>query len=155
MGKRDRRNSNKMKQRKGQTKKKARLKRQAEARGKARTGGHCAGCHAAQFAQNPVRTQHHVVGNGRRIGAAASGANIGNARNLSLDIAAQRTVRRHGLFDGVEPGVVVVLRRAGLAGALVRPVAGSRARSVERVQLQRVVELPGNALRDGTLRLRQ
>jgi hypothetical protein len=38
MGKRDRRNSNKMKQRKGQTKKKARLKRQAETRGKARTG---------------------------------------------------------------------------------------------------------------------
>lgn len=38
MGKRDRRNSNKMKQRKGQTKKKARLKRQAEVRGKARTG---------------------------------------------------------------------------------------------------------------------
>ncbi len=38
MGKRDRRNSNKMKQRKGQTKKKARLKRQAEARGAARKG---------------------------------------------------------------------------------------------------------------------
>jgi hypothetical protein len=37
MGKRDRRNSNKMKQRKGQAKKKARLKRQADVRGKART----------------------------------------------------------------------------------------------------------------------
>jgi len=38
MGKRDRRSSNKMRQRKGQAKKKARLKRQAESRGKARTG---------------------------------------------------------------------------------------------------------------------
>jgi len=37
MGKRDRRNSNKMRQRKGQTKKKARLKRQADTRGKVRT----------------------------------------------------------------------------------------------------------------------
>jgi hypothetical protein len=36
MGKLDRRHSNKMRQRKGQVKKKARLKRQAEARGKAR-----------------------------------------------------------------------------------------------------------------------
>jgi hypothetical protein len=37
MGKLDRRHSNKMRQRKGQAKKKARLKRQAEARGAART----------------------------------------------------------------------------------------------------------------------
>jgi hypothetical protein len=36
MGKRDRRASNKMRQRKGQAKKKARLKRQAQARGTAR-----------------------------------------------------------------------------------------------------------------------
>jgi len=38
MGKLDRRHSNKMRQREGQAKKKARLKRQAEARGKTRTG---------------------------------------------------------------------------------------------------------------------
>ena len=38
MGKRDRRKSNKMRQRQGQAKKKSRLKRQAESRGKVRTG---------------------------------------------------------------------------------------------------------------------
>ncbi len=38
MGKLDRRHSSKMRRRKGQVKKKARLKRQAEARGEARRG---------------------------------------------------------------------------------------------------------------------
>jgi hypothetical protein len=39
MGKLDRRHSSKMRRRKGQVKKKARLKRQAEARGETRRGG--------------------------------------------------------------------------------------------------------------------
>jgi hypothetical protein len=71
--------------------------------GEARAGGRCAGGDDAQFVQNPVRACHHVVAGRDRIGATASGADIGRARDLGLDVAAQRAVRRYRPLDGVEP----------------------------------------------------
>ena len=71
--------------------------------GKARAGGRRAGSDAAQFAQDRVRAHHHVVADPNRIGAAASGADIGGTGDFGFDIAAQRAMGRDRRSIGGEP----------------------------------------------------
>ncbi len=56
-----------------------------------------------QLGQNLVGARDYIAGYAVGIGAAAAGADIAGARDLALDIAAQRAMGRDAALDGFKP----------------------------------------------------
>ncbi len=113
--------------------------------GHARPCSRGAGGDAARFAQDKIRPRHHVVGDGARIGAAASSADILGAGDLGFDVAAQRVVGPHGAFDRIEP-LVLGIEPMEVAAVDDRDVAVLRRREpLDRVGRREVsVEAAGD-----------